>query len=141
MKAARGYLGAAVLGAAVLYVAIQYFSPSAAPPPIEARPMVAVNVPVLVGEALAGQEIFAARCAQCHGEQGAGLSGIGPPLIHKIYEPSHHDDSSFFRAVQFGVVAHHWGFGPMAPVANISQDEIAAVISYVRTVQRANGIF
>jgi len=48
-----------------------------------------------------GATLFAKNCAGCHG-QGAAGSDKGPPLVHKIYEPSHHGDGSFYRAVRQG---------------------------------------
>jgi hypothetical protein len=65
---------------------------------------------------------------------------MGPPLVHKIYEPSHHADFAFQKAVQSGVRSHHWGFGNMPPVEGITAAEIAMIITYVRTLQVANGI-
>ncbi len=86
-----------------------------------------------------GQEIFAANCQKCHGPHAAG-SDQGPPLVHLIYEPNHHADISFQRAVEFGVKAHHWRFGDMPPVSGVSKDQVALVVEYVRELQRANGI-
>jgi len=98
-----------------------------------------VNLPSLSPAAAAGAKIFAANCQICHGVSASGGPG-GPPLIHKIYEPSHHADGSFFVAVRNGVRQHHWSFGNMPPVPGISEAEIGQIISYVREVQRANGI-
>jgi mono/diheme cytochrome c family protein len=84
-------------------------------------------------------ELFAANCAGCHGPRAAG-SDKGPPLVHKIYEPSHHGDESFHRAVRQGVRAHHWTFGNMPPVAGVSDDELDRIIAYVRGLQKAAGI-
>ena len=87
-----------------------------------------------------GEKIFTAKCSDCHGVNAVGVDGAGPPFIHKIYEPSHHGDESFQRAVQVGVRAHHWSFGDMAPVEGLTRGDVAAIISYIREVQRANGI-
>lgn len=103
--------------------------------------IVQVAMPALEGDALIGSRVFAANCAACHGDQVGGIDGAGPPLIHKIYEPGHHGDMSFVLAAKRGVTSHHWPFGDMAPVDGITDAEIAAVISFVRTVQRENGIF
>lgn len=92
------------------------------------------------GEAVArGEELFAANCAVCHGPQGQGTTS-GPPLIHEIYEPGHHPDESFHRAVAEGVPAHHWEFGDMAPVGGLDSGEVDAIIAWVREQQRAAGI-
>lgn len=98
-----------------------------------------ITMPSLSQAAAEGEENFGKYCAACHGEKANG-SENGPPLIHKIYEPSHHGDASFELAAKNGVRAHHWKFGNMPPVEGISDDEIAAIIVFVREVQRANGI-
>lgn len=102
--------------------------------------LASVTVPPLSGQAAQGAEIFAANCASCHGGDADGRAGVGPPLVHKIYEPGHHADGAFYLAVAQGVRQHHWTFGNMPPVAGVSNDEIARIVSYVRTLQRANGI-
>lgn len=103
-------------------------------------PMVTVTELKLDEYAQTGKDAFEARCAACHGTSGSGNVGVAPPLIHKIYEPSHHGDASFVRAAKLGVQQHHWPFGNMPAVDGITDDEIVAIINYVRTVQRSNGI-
>ncbi|MXU64528.1 c-type cytochrome [Oceanomicrobium pacificus] len=87
-----------------------------------------------------GKSAFDAICADCHGANGAGVDGAGPPLVHKIYEPSHHGDMSFLVAVRRGVRAHHWDFGDMPAVGGLSDGDVAAIVAYIRRVQRENGI-
>jgi mono/diheme cytochrome c family protein len=111
-------------------------SVAAAEEPAEA---VSVTVPELAWQEQLGQQAFGRRCAECHGENGSG-SDKGPPLIHRIYEPGHHGDISFFRAARFGVRAHHWPFGKMPPVPDITDEELQTIVQFVRAVQRANGI-
>lgn len=101
---------------------------------------VAVTVPALSASALSGKALFDANCASCHGANAAGGEG-GPPLVHRIYEPSHHADGAFYLAAQRGVRAHHWRFGDMPPQPQVSQQEMSRIIAYVRELQRANGIF
>ena len=48
---------------------------------------------------------------------------------------------NFVSAIRNGVRSHHWSFGDMAPVENISDDEILKVIGYIRFIQRANDIY
>ena len=74
------------------------------------------------------------------GAGGVGVEGAGPPLIHVIYEPSHHADETFQRAVALGVRSHHWRFGNMPPVKGLTRGDVAMVITYIREIQRANGI-
>ena len=98
-----------------------------------------IMVPRLSQLAEQGQVLFNANCAACHGRNGAGTQQ-GPPLVHKIYEPSHHSDLSFQRAAKFGVRAHHWPFGDMPPVPDVTESHMVRIIAYVRELQRANEI-
>ncbi|MDP6591423.1 MAG: cytochrome c [Alphaproteobacteria bacterium] len=100
---------------------------------------IAVKLPELTPEAQAGAQTFIKNCSQCHGMIGGGTDK-GPPLIHRIYEPNHHGDFAFFRAVQQGTPAHHWPYGDMAPLPNVSEAEVTAIVKFIREVQRANGI-
>ena len=102
--------------------------------------IVAVQMPKIEGNAFIGQRIFESACVACHGTNAAGVEGAGPPLIHVIYEPSHHADESFQRAVAMGVRSHHWRFGDMPPVDGLTRGDVAMVIDYIREIQRANGI-
>lgn len=86
-----------------------------------------------------GRLLFNSNCAVCHGQNASG-SKNGPPLIHKIYEPSHHSDLSFHRAAKFGVRAHHWPFGNMPPIPAVTETDVTLIVAYVRELQRANGI-
>lgn len=103
-------------------------------------PLAQVIVPKLTEENTAGQVLFDKNCAACHGANAAGRDGIAPPLVHLIYEPSHHADISFQRAAKLGVKAHHWPFGNMPPVEGVSEADVTKITSYVRALQRANGI-
>lgn len=104
-----------------------------------AEDTVEVTVPELSPLAQLGQFAFGQHCAHCHGDNGAG-SGKGPPLVHRIYEPHHHADAAFMRAIRFGSRAHHWRFGDMPAQKQVSDEEARAIIEFVREVQRANGI-
>jgi len=86
-----------------------------------------------------GAALFERRCAECHG-LGAKGTDKGPPLVHRIYEPSHHADAAFYLAVRQGVRAHHWPFGDMPAVEGVSDEQIARILAYVRGLQRAAGI-
>ena len=43
-------------------------------------------------------------------------------------------------AVAVGVRQHHWSFGNMPAVKDVSSDQVGKIIAFVRAVQRANGI-
>ena len=86
-----------------------------------------------------GEGLFKLNCASCHGVEGVGTDK-GPPMVHKIYEPGHHSDMSFYLAVMRGVRAHHWRFGDMPKVAGLREKEVGSIILYVRFLQRRAGI-
>lgn len=87
-----------------------------------------------------GHEQFQEHCAQCHGGTLQG-SDEGPPLVHKYYEPGHHDDTSFYRAIQRGSRQHHWKFGDMPAVAGVAENEARAIIEFVRWFQQESGLY
>ena len=135
-----------ILGAAVAAAAVAgwtAFAPDATPPgpAPQGAALAAVTIPdTLSPQAQIGRTAFEANCAACHGQNAAGVDGAGPPLVHKIYEPSHHGDESFQLAVAQGVRAHHWRFGNMQAVEGLTRADVSAIIAYVRELQRANGI-
>lgn len=98
-----------------------------------------IVVPELSQIAQSGEIAFKVYCAVCHGVNASGTDQ-GPSLIHKFYEPSHHGDLAIQLAVQNGVRAHHWRFGDMPPVEEITETQIQWVTKYIREIQAANGI-
>jgi mono/diheme cytochrome c family protein len=86
-----------------------------------------------------GEQLFNQNCARCHGTLAAG-SDSGPPLLHTVYQPNHHADIAFQRAVALGVPAHHWRFGNMPPVPGVDEAAVERIIGYVRWLQRGAGI-
>ena len=103
--------------------------------------LVEITVPAtLSSNAQIGQRAFETKCAACHGTNAVGQDGVAPPLIHKIYESSHHADETFQRAAAIGVRTHHWPFGDMPPVEGLTRGDIVMIVAYIRELQRANGI-
>lgn len=96
---------------------------------------VAAQNPQLVSR---GEATFAASCAACHGTDLRGTAQ-GPSLLSEVYVPGHHADISFLVAVQRGVPAHHWGFGDMPPIEGLTEEDVAAIIGFVRETQRIEG--
>lgn len=96
-------------------------------------------LPPVPAEHRVGADAYVRHCASCHGPSLGGTT-TGPPLAHRIYEPSHHGDASFLLATRNGVAAHHWPFGDMPPQPQVAEAEVAAITSYVRWVQRQVGI-
>ena len=101
----------------------------------KSAPLARVSLPgILSQNAQIGKLGFEAKCASCHGANAAGTEGIAPPLIHKIYEPSHHADESFQRAVSLGVRAHHWPFGNMPAIEGLTRGDVTMIIAYIRRI-------
>ncbi|MCE8538451.1 cytochrome c [Ruegeria pomeroyi] len=129
---------AVVVAAYVLYPRSKAVEPVASNTGVA---LVSVTLPQSLSEnARIGARVYEAKCLVCHGPNAEGQDGVAPPLVHKIYEPSHHGDEAFQRAVSQGVRAHHWRFGDMPPVQGLSRADVAMIISYVRELQIANGI-
>jgi mono/diheme cytochrome c family protein len=103
-------------------------------------PPIAVDPGPVPAELAAGERLFNISCARCHGALALGTD-TGPPLVHPYYEPNHHADGAFLRAVTAGVPSHHWDFGPMPKIEGVSREDVAAITAYVRWVQRAAGIY
>ena len=104
-------------------------------------PIVEVKLPSIFSDnAQIGKVVFETKCAVCHGANAAGQNGVAPPLVHKIYEPSHHGDEAFWIAAQRGVRAHHWRFGNMPAIEGVTRADVMMVAAYVRELQRENGI-
>jgi mono/diheme cytochrome c family protein len=106
----------------------------------ERAPAVPFDPGPVPAEQAAGQRLFDATCARCHGPLAAG-SDAGPPLVHRYYEPNHHADIAFRRAVEFGVQPHHWSYGPMPAVEGLSPADVDRITAYVRWLQRQAGIY
>ncbi|MCY4447714.1 MAG: cytochrome c [Chloroflexi bacterium] len=92
------------------------------------------------GDVEKGRQEFESKCATCHGMGALGTES-GPPLVHGLYVPGHHNDNSIRRAVRNGVPSHHWYFGDMPPVVGVTDEELEQIILYIREQQRAGGIY
>ncbi|PCJ08028.1 MAG: cytochrome C [Rhodobacteraceae bacterium] len=139
-KFTTGLVLAALLGAAVYFL-----RPNPQDPNTNASETGSAIVAVTLPEQLStvaqiGKTAFEAKCAACHGINAVGQQGVAPPLVHKIYEPSHHGDAAFLRAAQNGVNSHHWPFGNMPPVTGLTTADTKGIIAYIRELQKANGI-
>ncbi len=85
-----------------------------------------------------GAEVYANSCASCH---GADLRGTdkGPSQLSIVYEPNHHPDDSYRSAIANGARQHHWSFGDMPPVEGLNDEEVEAVIGFIRSEQQRQG--
>ena len=86
-----------------------------------------------------GPSLYAPACASCHGADLAGTDR-GPPFLDPIYRPGHHADSAFLLAVRRGARSHHSNSGNMPPVDRLSDEQVAAIVEFIRAQQVATGI-
>lgn len=96
------------------------------------------TAPDVVGAEPTGATLYASNCASCHGADLRGTE-LGPSHLSIVYEPNHHNDESFRAAASRGAQQHHWNFGNMPPIAGLGDDEIDAIIAYVRAEQEERG--
>ena len=85
-----------------------------------------------------GRSLYSAACASCHGRYGEGREQ-GPPMLHPL-QARMHDDFAFERAVREGVRPHHYQLGTMPPVGDLSPEDVAAIVGYVRWMQEVAGL-
>jgi mono/diheme cytochrome c family protein len=85
-----------------------------------------------------GAAVYQQYCAECHGDDLRGTDK-GPSQLSIIYEPNHHGDYAYRVAIRDGAREHHWWFGDMPPVEDITDLEIEKVISYIRSEQERLG--
>lgn len=76
-----------------------------------------------------GAQAFEAKSAACHGVNAAGHDGMGPPLVHVIYEPNHHGDQAFYLAAMNGLRGHHWPFSNMPAVEGMTTSDVDAIVA------------
>jgi cytochrome c len=128
-----------IVGAAVLLLlGILWLTGTLGLPGDNLSARLATNI-VVPGEFKTGEAGFNTHCTRCHGISAAGTDQ-GPSLLWKIYAPNHHSDASFYLAVQQGVRAHHWRFGNMLPIPEVTPDEMTQIIAYVRWLQEQAGV-
>ena len=134
-----------LFGITLVAISVFYFMQEDAPignvDIVVSEPIVDVKIPEYFSiDAYSGKEIFEENCIHCHGRHAEGRQEVAPPLIHKIYEPSHHGDESFQRAVAQGVKAHHWKFGNMPAISHLTRDDVNLIVVYIRELQVFNDI-
>ena len=85
-----------------------------------------------------GLVAFDRECARCHGRLAEGTER-GPNLIHRDYRPGVRSDAQFRRAVREGMPARR-GYGAMPASPGVSKRRLQRMITFLRELQRANGI-
>ena len=83
-----------------------------------------------------GERVYAANCAQCHGDDLGGTER-GPSLLLDAYGPGQLTDAAMADAIRNGVEQRLFEFGPMAGNGALGDEQIDAVIAVVRAEQSA----
>lgn len=139
--------GVAALAAVVLFLATACPGDNADTPSSTATPTPTVETPTPTPTStpesrfsgVDGRALYGQACAVCHGQALEGTNS-GPTFLNRVYAPGHHADISFMFAIERGVRAHHWNFGNMAPVEGLTQQQVLAIIGFIREQQREAGI-
>jgi len=100
------------------------------------------------GDAAAGKKTFTTNCVSCHGESGKGDGPVGvalqpPPRDFSKAEFAFDTDGDGTKGTEADLTnvikngAMKYGGSPlMAPWATLSDDDIANVIAYIRTLKQ-----
>ena len=69
------------------------------------------------------------------------LAACSAPAVRQSGSlPADGGDAAFQLAAKNGVRAHHWPYGDMAPVPQVTPNDVAHITAYVRGEQRKVGI-
>lgn len=81
-----------------------------------------------------GKDVYAKKCAKCHGDDGKGDTKMGKKL--KIEDLTAKvgtlSDADLAKAVTEGVIID--GKKKMKPVKGLSEEEVSAVVKYMKTL-------
>lgn len=130
---------AGLLGLGAIVALVSACGDDSAMPQTNVTSQQQIEQPKSADEIASGQALFSNNCSLCHGSDLRGTN-TGPSLLHQYYEPNHHSNASFVIAVRRGVRQHHWDFGNMPAVENLTIEEVHAVICYIREAQLADGL-
>lgn len=83
-----------------------------------------------------GEAVYLGTCSTCHQRDGAGLPGVFPPLANSDFLMADKERSInlVLRGLSGPVTVNGQAYnGVMPPFANLTDHEIAAVLTYVRS--------
>jgi mono/diheme cytochrome c family protein len=83
-----------------------------------------------------GEAVYGGNCAQCHGGDLGGTDR-GPSLLEPIYELDRLSDADVADAVRNGVEQRRWSFGPMPANGALTDEQIDAIVAFVRARKTA----
>ncbi|HTX22449.1 MAG TPA: cytochrome c [Candidatus Aquilonibacter sp.] len=94
---------------------------------------------VLTASAAGAKDNWDTLCAKCHGADGKGQTNIGKRLGVKDYSDAQVQsaltDDAAFKAIKEGL-KNSDGKIQMKPYSNLSDDDIKALVAYMRTFKK-----
>ena len=88
-------------------------------------------VPTVSFAADSGTDVFKAKCAMCHGENGAGKGKVPALSLADVQKMS---DADFKNAIEKGTKT---GNGMMPPYGGkLSADQVDSLVKYVRSLKK-----
>lgn len=88
-----------------------------------------------VAETAHGRDLFAITCTGCHGADGKGVTGLGKDLTQSDFVALQSDELLHAFIVSGRPDAKPVPMPPKAGRADLTDDEIGALVSYVRALQ------
>lgn len=96
-------------------------------------------IPTLSARAADAKALYAKDCAKCHGEDGKGEAKMGKKLGAKDYTDTKVQadlkDDAAFKAIKEGLKDKD-GKTLMKPAESASDEEIKALVAYMRTFKK-----
>lgn len=108
------------------------------------KKLLAIGLTVFVASAVSalagdGKANFESNCAKCHGTDGKGQTKMGQKLGIKDYTDSKVQeamkDDAAFKAIKEGLKSDD-GKTLMKPAEGLSDDDIKALVAYMRTFKK-----
>jgi mono/diheme cytochrome c family protein len=94
----------------------------------------AVILPLAAADAAAGKAVYEKSCKSCHGPDGAGNPAVAKMMKVEMKHLGSKDVQAKSDDDLKAVVTN--GAGKMKPVANVSGDQVAAVVAFVRSLKQ-----
>ncbi len=93
---------------------------------------------VTIAEAADGKAVYSKKCTSCHGNDGSGNTKMGKKLkCRDLSDPAVQGkltDAAIAKSIREGV--SEGGKVRMKAITGLSDEEIAAVVKYVRTLKK-----